>query len=467
MKNLGSYHRRLVQWPALALAAAVILLTGCPHNEYVVQLKPQGGVIERTLDFYGADGMNTNTGTPNYTGFNAAELAAITALYPAGGVTNEGVCYTAHGWFTNQLPADVGGAGAYLHYDTSLGEAGAYTERFRGSDDFSGMIERHNQAADRLADLCIGWSRSELGREPGYESLHRFLDVDFRRDLKNIGAYWWAGQLAAGYQTNAPEEFVVRFGQYLWEHGYFKIEEIPGLFKMANDGQSQGMLVYVRRWVAGKMGVPETSPALACLADESAAEKSWNHYLAGTELYQAKLKQWETEKQTKPDAKRPEPSEVMGEALTEEVGFNIDTPDHLAVKLALAAPPLHTNGRWDEAARQVVWQADLEGRTNALRIPVMCYACWAQPDGMFQTNHFGKTMLAGDALTEYCLWRNSLDAGHGRAWDAFVASLQPGAGLGARVGDFRFAGEPSAQGTNAPAAGLSASGRELLQKALE
>ena len=199
----------------LALAAMALVVTGCPHNQYVVQLKPQGSRIERTLVFYCEDGVNTNTGTPNYQAFNADELVAITALYPAQGMTNNGGRYIARGEFTNELPADVGGAGAYTNLTTSLGEAGFYVERFRGNDDLAAMSERHFQAADRLAELMLGWSQMELGREAGYDKLHQFLDVDFRRDLKNLGAYWWEGQLASSYKTNADEEFAVRFGQYL------------------------------------------------------------------------------------------------------------------------------------------------------------------------------------------------------------------------------------------------------------
>ncbi len=80
------------------LAAMALVVTGCPHNQYLVQLKPQGDGIERTLVFYREDGVNTNTGAPNYQPFEAGELAAVTALYPApvrptpADVTLSGVC---------------------------------------------------------------------------------------------------------------------------------------------------------------------------------------------------------------------------------------------------------------------------------------------------------------------------------------------------------------------------------------
>ena len=78
------------------LAALAALVTGCPHNEYVVELVPQGKVIERKLVFYRADGADTN-GVPHYQSFPSNELVAITALYPPGAVTHEGERHFAKG----------------------------------------------------------------------------------------------------------------------------------------------------------------------------------------------------------------------------------------------------------------------------------------------------------------------------------------------------------------------------------
>ena len=451
------------------LAAMALVVTGCPHNQYIVQLKPLGNRIERTLIFYREDGVNTNTGAPNYQPFDAAELAAITSLYPAHGLTNDSERHVVRGEFTNELPDDVGGAGAYTNLTTSLGEAGFYVERFRGNDDLAGMTERRFKAADQLADLFVGWSRMELGREPGCDKLRQFLDVDFRRDLKNLGAYWWEGQLASGYKTNANEEFTVRFGQYLLEHGYFTVGEIPALFTEVSGDDPQALLRRIQRLVARKMGVPDTEPApasLAFLADETMMDKSFYKYLADTDLYRAKLKQWEEDKKLKPDTKQPEPSEVVNDAAGNLLQFDLfGQTDHLAVRLSLPSAPVHSNGRWDKALKQVVWETDIEGRTNASHFPFSCYASWAQADRKFQKTHFGRMVLTGDELSQYCLWRSSQDQQKGGEWDAFVASLQPGSGLVARIDAFRFTGEPDQAGTNMIPRS-SAYPRKLLKTAL-
>ena len=455
------------------LAAAALFLTGCPHNEYIVQLEPQADGIERILVFYCADSGDTNTVAPRYEGFDAVQLAAIRNQYPPGNLTNENLRYTAHGRFTGQLPNDVGGAGEYAHYGSQLGEAGLYSERFRGSDDFAGAAERRSEAADQMTGLLLGWSQAELGREPGYPALHQFLDTDVRRDLKNLGAYWWEGQLVDTYNTNAIEDYIVRFGQYLLERGYFETADLPAFANALNGDASPFLLGRVQRLVARAMGVADTNPvpaSLAFLADEKTLHASFDQYLTGTELYRARLQQWQQETNSRPDAPKPDSSTLMTELFDKLLPFNLfDTADHLAVRLVLTAPPLHTNGRWDESRRQVVWEADLESRTNATRIPCLCYASWARPDEAFQTQHFGRVALAGDQLMQYCLWRNGLDPQHGSQWDAFVAGLQPDTGLRSKIDGFRFADEPAAAPTNAavPVSSLSACPRTLLVNALQ
>jgi hypothetical protein len=453
------------------LALLVLLVTGCPHNEYTVELKPQGNRIERTLVFYRADGADTNTGLPNYESFDTNELAAIAAWYPAA-LTAEGECHLARGMFTDKLPDDVGGAGAYLHLTTSLGETGFYSERFRGNDNLVGLLQRRFEAADRLTDLFVGWSQAELGQEPGYGPLRQFLDENFRRDLKNLAAYLWQGEVAGSCRTNAAEEFLFRFGQYALERGYFTSAEIPALFQGLSENDHQTLHALVQKLVAWKMGVPETGPmpaALAFLADDASLSQSLDRYLAGTDLYQARLKQWEEDKKLKPDLQRPEPSELVDRALGNLIDPDpIGEADHLTVRLSLPAAPVRSNGRWDAARQQVVWETDIGDKANTSHFPVYCYAHWAQPDLDYQTKHFGRVILTRDELTQYCLWRNSLEADRGREWDAFVANLQPGSQLRAELDAFRFTGEPLPMETNGQekVASPSTFPRELLKTAL-
>jgi len=419
---------------ATFLAMFCGLLMGCPHNDYTVELKPKTNGVERTLIFYRADGINSN-GVPNYQAFPSNELAAIIRVYPAEAVKPDGQRYLAKGEFAGPLPRDVGGSGSYTNLTTSLGDAGFYLERFRGNDDLAARTTRQFAAADKITDLIIGWTRAEFGRERGWKNLRKFLDEDFRHDLKNAGLYFWIGEVSDLTDTNTPEEFMARFGQYLLERGYFRLSDVPELY--SSDGNSA--LSLVQRLAAEKMGIPANGPlpkSFAVLADSAALENSWTNYLAKTDLYRVKVKDWEQKKKAEPGLKKPAPSDVkddLFEALLEPLKiFGDEKTDHLTVKLALDRAPNHSNGRWQNG--WVVWETDL----NANRaLPVLCFVSWSRPAVGFQEAHFGQVILDGDDLTEYCLWFNSLNEKQAGEWEKILPGLRPGQGLKDKLEAFK------------------------------
>ncbi len=445
----------------VGLAALAVLVTGCPHNDYTVELTPRGPVVERRLDFYRADGVDSN-GVPKYESFPTNELAAITALYPTGAVTQHGERHAAVAEFSGALPGDVGGAGEYHHFHTSLGDAGFYVERFRGTNDLAATAGARMAAADQLTDLVLGWSRAEFGREPGYKNLRWFVDVDFRRDLKNFGLYFWAGEIAAAGNTNAPEEFMVRLGHYLAERGYLKMEDWPRLAQLTGGSPEIPGALLVQKLIAEKLGVPPAGPLpkpVALLADPFELDKSWNKFLTGTPMYRTRLKQWAADKKAKPDLEKPNPSEAVGELFLSliESGPSGEV-DHLTVRLKLAAAPDHTNGRWNETRRQVVWEAPLEVAESARRLPVFCYANWSHPDEKFQQAHFGRVVLSGDELLKYCLWHGGLGAAETGEWEKLLAKIQSAGEATNQLAAFEF---------SAPTpAGAAEFGRGLLNSAL-
>lgn len=437
----------------LFLALFSALLTGCPHNDYTVELKPEGNGVERTLVFYRADGSNSN-GVPNYQTFPSNELAAITAVYPAGAVKQEWQRYTARAEFAGAMPKDVGGAGSCTNFTTSLGDAGVYVERFRGNDDLAAQTEKRFQAADQITDLVLGWTQAQFGRERAYKKLRKFVDEDFRNDLKNAGLYFWAGQISGLSDTNAAAEFVVRFGQYLHERGYLKLSELPELYAAVEDNNGSGMLNLVQRFIAGKMEIPESGPlpkSFAVLNHPATFERSWANYLAGTDLYRAKLKAWEKKKGTDPKLAAPKPSDVFDdlcENLLEPFNLFGGETDHLTVKLTLNHPPNHSNGNWQDG--QLVWTNDLDPNRP---LPVLCYATWSDPRASFQKEHFGSVILDGDELSEYCLWRSGLDRRQASKWEAFLEGLRPEEKIREKLETFRFAGESAPATTNQPNTG--------------
>ena len=422
-----------------------MLVTGCPSNDYTVDLKPQAdGTIERTLTFFRADGGGTN-GVLNYEAFSSNELASITQLYPDGAVKTNGLRYVATGDFAGSMPTDVGGVGSYTNFTTSLGDAGFYMERFRGTNDLAGQAARRIQAADQIDDLLIGWSKMQFGHERGYKNLRKFLDEDFRQDLKNAGLYAWAGEVNSLSETNNPNEFIFRFIQYLYERGYLKLSDTRDVYLLLHEeGDSATALHLVQRLMMEKMNVPAAGPvppSFVVLNGSDTLEKSWEKYLAGTDLYRAQVKQWQSETNANPALIRPKPEDTANDLFanlffgsgSEALG---GTPDHLTVKFKLAHAPDFTNGKWQDG--QVIWSADLDPNRP---LPVLCYAGWSNPNTQFQIEHFGSVLLDDTLLSQYCFWQGTLKAEQTRQWESFLANLKPGPGLKINLEDFQFTGE--------------------------
>lgn len=177
------------------VALAGILLAGCGgHTKCVIELKPEGGRLNRklvvvehasqnqvTLDIGKTDEAAKAESTPEQKPKEISEafrseLERIEKLYgsPAVG-TNEGK-FVFQASFSGELPNDAGGVGSFLHYSNSLGTASLYVERFRGNDDPAGRLQKQALAIDAWVDHVIAWSKQEpqLGSKPGYENFGRF-----------------------------------------------------------------------------------------------------------------------------------------------------------------------------------------------------------------------------------------------------------------------------------------------------
>ncbi len=145
----------------------------------------------------------------------------------------------------------------------------------------------------------------------------------------------------------------------------------------------------------------------------------------------------------KPDAKKPNPSDVAGELfITLVTPGSSGEDDHLTVRLALPSAPDHTNGKWDEKSKQVVWDSALETRESAARVPVFCYASWSIPDHRFQQEHFGREILGGDELLKYCLWRSGLDEAQAGEWEKLLSEFRPGGDVTNKLASFQFVAGP-------------------------
>ena len=418
-----------------ALLTVIALAAGCPKNQYVIEMKPSLESLERTLTCWREDGV-TPDGTPNYIEFPREELARLSKTFAQQEVS--GKKHRFAGRFGPDLPNDVGGKGAYSVFPNTLGTSFVYLERFRGADDLHATIQERLDSSEQLANLFLGWSREALGREPGYDGLRRFLNSDFRNDLRNMALYSWLAGIAESRNPGALEEFGVRMGQFLAERGYWSARDLPTVLRSAQD--TSVLLPLLQRFLASKLGVApgrNVPPSLAFIAEPAALKASVEKFLQGTPEFRTRLKKWEAD--GKPENQAPDPLEI----LTDPLGVMIQSPvgdggDRLTLRLNLRTAPARTNGKWDEQSRQVTWEASIENQSPFRDLPMICHAQWSVPNADKQREHFGKPILTGRDLVDYCLWHKGLGPDHAREWDELISTLEPDTAL-ARIQTFRFA----------------------------
>ena len=438
----------------LALAA---LAGGCDENHYEIEMTPRGNQLQRRLTCWYGTGTGPALPPGPGTGqarqvkpFPAEELAAIAKVYGAKPEQAEPNVHVFQGAFEGATPADVGGAGWYARFDSELGSASIYIERFRGRDDQAGRLDEEFRKADRLVDHLIGWFEKELGKEKGWPKLRQFMDGDLRRDVRNAALTGWGEELlkVRGSGTGDPgKDMFAGLLQYLSERKYFSPADMPTLARALTEATSmerpERLFGFLQRLVASRMGVPADQPvpqSLNFLAGPDQARASLEAYLIATPEYKNRLGEWEQQRRENPQATQPAPTDVLQMPGLFPTPLAEGSTALLHASLATGTPPWLTDGQWDQETRKVSWTAALrKGET----IPTLCYALWAEPNEAFQRAHFGRAVLADDDLFQHCLWRKSLSPKEAEEWRAFLAELKPGPGLADQLKAFRFSHEPA------------------------
>lgn len=424
-----------------AAPVCCFLLAGCLSNVYVLELTPDDAGVHRKLTVWRATGPKN--AQSEIRSIDAEQREHLQQIYgPAKSI--EGGKHVFAGRFSQTMPADVGGYGRWLRYESPLGSVTSYSERFRGSDDLQQQLVDRHVALDRLIDLTIAWFRSEMNGDPHQDRVERFLDEELRRDLKNVVVYVWLHGEVADLPDAGAEEVGFRLLQYFKERGYWRPTDLPRLLNAMvsaeGDTQEQWMLQEIQRTVARKIGIPDDRPippGLAFLGDAKYVERSLEAFCRQTDEYRRAYERWRQAHPDKPESDAPEAMNVVVGELVVAIfmqGWQLSGPDHLEIRLNLAKEPYQTNGRWDAEAGQVRWQH----RLAVGPLPTFSYAVWSEPDTAAQQDRFGRTLLTDAKLARYVMWYQGLDDEAKQAWDALIRASAEGAQLRARIELFRF-----------------------------
>jgi len=458
--------------PLLAVALLSVLVPGCEQDRYTIEMRAAGHSLERRF-VWSREGVIPDE-----------EAAAVAKLYKER-VKVAGDAQGFFGIFSGSTPSDVGGAGSYMHFESTVGTASIYVERFRGNDSPLDTLEKRRELADKLTDLLIGWFDAELQDRQGYAALREFMSSQLRADLRDLASYLWVSRSVPGQHKQQDEEIGMRIGQYLAERGYFSAKDLPAVTRaLSGDAAGEGrgpsfphrIVPIMQRLAATRMGVPAADETPECLAFLSASRTAWSSleaYVRGTEQYQQMLRKWEEDSKAGSAARRPLPEQIPQAIIINMLGLTmLKDYDRVTVSLVVPNKPFMTNGTWNEAATRVEWSGRIELKSDTQKeLPMVCYAVWSTPNAIFQREHFGDVPLVGQNLFSYCMWRGSLLEEEAAQWDEFVASLEPGDGLVDRIAAFRFSGQEAggqkAGGESTEENSKAAEALRLIQNGLE
>lgn len=492
-----------VSFLGVLIAAIGATPGGCGHTVYDVDMTVEGNEVTRTISIGHTDGNRRGIFTVAVQDLdpNSAAAQAKTSHAPASDNHDNATSHAtdssqtraatkpserdtiaaiykvdpniAQPWkrtFSGRTPNDVGGAGEVGFYQSDMGGAWIYIERFRGDADPAGTLQERLKSARTLASIVAGWARARLGGRKGFDKLGDYLDGDFPKDLQNLSLLTWTfgavREMSTG-QARSPstqpmerptkvEELVATLGmssgqidvaammaQYLIERRYIAIEDAPAAMRAlsasSTDDQNAAIKRLWRSFLTQKLNLSDTDLInhLASMFDRSEeVGQSFMKYVEDHEAYREHVRRPADPNHS---ADRAASNPIDGDATPSGFvnlliaksftppGLNVLVlvmKDELRLALALPEAPVFTNGLWDANEGKVSWNTRIDGPLPD-PLPSICFAVWARPDEHSQKTRLGGVVLTGESLVKYCLWYAGLTGEEKQQWDAFMAAMKP------------------------------------------
>ena len=431
----------------LVLMIAASTLNGCFEIFYKIEMEPKGDKLIRKLTVMGFKPPEGERGRTSKE-FRDTELAAMTKAYSGSKPEEIDGKYIFTGTFSDAMPNDVGGSGLFVRHESRMGVSMSYIERFRGNDSPGEVIEASLKGVDELVDILIGYMETQLGKESDFPKLRRFMNTKLRKDLKNVSVYTYLAfnpsrlnwlEVKEENEETIGQEAMARAVAYLIEREYVKPSDIPLLRRSFSPEEGPKKLIEtILKRLASKARITDTrfvAKLTALLTDEEKLERSFEAYIRTTPQYKNALKSEERSTGDDPDdgPSKPAAELVIMPLLERIIHFRLNLfggSSRLDMQLALPGKPVFTNGKWNAKSGTVTWKGELTARTDKTNfLPEICYALWAEPNIKFQKAHFGKVILHGQELMNYCLWRQGLTPAQAKIWNAILDKHKPGQSL--------------------------------------
>ncbi|MSR42079.1 MAG: hypothetical protein EXS10_09315 [Phycisphaerales bacterium] len=419
---------------AIAFGAALPLCGACQNRKVVVEITATDGCATRTFATNEKD---------------ADALAKVSEVYGNTGEADAALGRRFTGTFAEDaMPSEIGNRGAIGVAKSSFGTTSMYFEQF---------ADRRNEweAFKHRVESGLLWARI-LGRfietrqikdEVTRASFHAWWNdevVPLTSDLylmysgmqaviqsQRIGA---KPRKAPDYSPRTDDEFfrmevLEPLAILLAERGWVSADELILLQASSIDGFvspaeltwiSEHVLLPAAARLARKFDPKIDAKTLKTMAPMAIDFLLW---LKFSREYKDLVLASEAVSVSTKDAIR---AGVWDFVLPAPFGFRIGERPAITealVKLNTGALPYQTNGQYDAATTQVIFDGDFyeaDARYAPYNAPY--YAMWSLP-AQRQETVFGSVILEGEALAAYCMWELSLDASTRISWDSALEQL--------------------------------------------
>ncbi len=433
------------------LLIPLLLVSACKSTHYELDLHPQEDKVQRQLKTWVSSRKEGEFGT-----LDQETIGRIAAEYQASVPEELNIELEFSAAFGPKMPQDIGGAGWYNYWPSSMGALYSYVEQFGGNENLAIGLDRGMLAIDRLILVLTLWLEAEFDDARDLEQITAALNNEIRADLRNIFLLTWLEE-ASPNGVFDDEELLLRLAQYVLNHGYFNPADMPQLYRaMAelDDENDELLLALIIRGFAARMDVAAEDalpPSLDALGkDWKSYAKSFEEFVESSEEIRILANEWAAEDGSNVGLDKE--SKIDLDSLTDLFLlvdlFPTGSRSSLNVTLHLPRKPFETNGDWNDEEGVVAWSERIADDEDAIELPASLFAFWVVPAADFQEQRFGTIVIDGEDLVEYALWSNSLSLKQRTEWEMLLEGLDAESDAVDELRNFRFGDDKEGLGTH-------------------
>jgi len=455
----------------VCLGVVVLAGGGCQQRRVRVEMAPD------------EQGMNRSFATNT---LDKAGRARLAEAYGRDAKRDQGTGgVRVAGTFADSLPSEVGNQSGITTLDSDLGRTWFYFESFLGDpndplglerDDWVGL-QRRMAAGELWIRLFGRWAERQIADPSKREEFRAYIDADLVPLANNTMLRYGAMQAAAQSnrvgatirerQQSGPRTPEEAFWQRLFVPlllclaecdqaarsarpqaagavGLFTAEETHQLLLLSLDGNAGGAS---RAWSLEEIFLPAMARQVRRFRPQTTRITTADLLAIGISFF------FHTSSSRDRDAlmldsaafSEDEKARIRGGdrsvALPPPYGLDprrTAKSTRAEVRLKTRDEPYLTNGVWNPAEGEVVFDAALHDALNrtVLYQPIY-YAAWSRAAESRQQACFGRIIMRGDALANYCIWLEVLGETRAAEWTGLVDRLaasgsDSGTGTGSR-----------------------------------